>query len=305
MSVWALLFSDFRPPFRKSSLLWAAAAVIFCLQASQAFAAPKVEATVSSRRVRVNEPVIVEAKISWPSTEGPYKLETPEWKLENLKFVNESRAEESFAEGPQTWSRVSIRFEYAPEKVGNASIGFIRMSCSDVRTQATKKIEITRQVDVEVRAAPRSGIWFLVITVILAGLFTAGGFFVAWQSRTSAVKEQEDQDERERGKFDLLIARIENAQGAARDKAVEWGKQLKNFAVSKYALAAGSVMTERETFEALKGSNTIPRQELEAVGRLFERISGVKFSPKEPPPSDMAELKNDILSFIRGKRITG
>lgn len=264
------------------------------------FAAPTSEIMVSKEQLALDETITVEVKFSWPKSEGLYKFVPPEWKLQNLKFVNESRADESFQKEGVPWNRVDIKYEFKPEKEGKASIGLAKLSYLNTATQESGSLTIVRRVDFTITRAQRSAFWFINMTLILAGVLVAGGAFVAWHSKMSAAKMQQEKERRAKSEFEAVISKIQNVQGSSKDKAFEWGTQFKIFMVHYFHLPS-SIMTEQEAMDALKNSTEISKKELEKVSSIFERISVAKFATKDIPEENIAALQRDLIEFIQGK----
>lgn len=273
--------------------------------ASDGFATgPKTSVMVSDQDVYLDQLVSIEAKLTWPQSEGVYKFMEPEIATENLEFDHDSRSEETYMAGGRPWQRATLTYYFKPQAAGAAALKHIKIAYLNTQTQESGTITLIRTVDFKVHPSQRAGFWLISMVLIVVVILVGGGVLAMWSSKRSGDKIQRDQVRTEKNELDAVLGKIQNASGTTQKEVVfDWAKQFKIFVIHQYGLPK-TLMTETDTLEAIKGAN-LPQTERMKVEQLFEGLSAAKFTSKDLNDEEFHRLQNALISFIKSKQIVG
>jgi hypothetical protein len=281
-------------------------ASLFCLALCFAFAPAShaihtYEVVVSGHDISLDENLNVEVKIVWLQSEGQYKLLPAEWNLTNLKYVDDSRSQESFVEEGEACTRVIIRYVFKPLTEGPAYIKQFKMGYVNLKTKENATITVVKSVDFNIKRAKKSGfvLEFTVAFFISAAII---GFIVfTIQTKRAAIRAQREKIIRDRQIYMEIVAGIEEAKGLnQREIAFEWSRHFNTFLFQHYHLSK-SLITEQEIIEAVRQGKDIDEVEFLTVKNIYERLAEFKFSPTDLSLTKFQTLQRDLLTYIKGK----
>jgi hypothetical protein len=275
--------------------------VLCCAKTPFAYAIHTYEVVVSGHDISLDENLTVEVKIKWPQAEGQCKLFPAEWDLVNLRYLDDSRSQESYVDDGETWTRAVIKYVFKPLSEGPASIKHFRMGYTNLKTKETATLTVVKSVDFLIKRAKKSGAVLQITIAFFVGVAVISFIVISIQVKRSALRAQREKIIRDRQTYMDIISGIEGAKGInQREIAFEWSRHFNAFLFHHYHLSK-SLITEQEILEAVKLGKDIDNVEFLTVKSIYERLAEIKFSPTDLSLTKFKSLERDLLVYIKGK----
>ena len=274
-------------------------ALLFFIRIGTATAEPTVDVIASATEINLNETVTLSLVIEWPKTEADYAFLLPTFTPKNLTVERQGESQETFLRDGAEWLRKTFSIELKPIAIGTGRVGSFRLGYIEPSSQKGGSYTVAEQ-NFLIKKPPFKFVlpkFVIVITVSTVAMVTITVVFLKLKSHKKQVFIPEHQQRLTRYKEEISKA----DPGAGKEFLQTWSLSLRQAVGELYGLGTGS-FTENEVARAL-AKKDVPRDEIEKVSSLFNRLHEAKFSGSGLAHHDLRRLQVDLIDFIQGKQV--
>jgi len=285
---------------------FAASLVLILLGASvSAWAAPRLEVSLSPQELHPGESTQMTIEIFWPQDEGPYTFAFPSLSLKNLTLSRQGESEESASIQGAVWAKKTFVLELKAWEPGDGTVEGFPLNYTDAQGAAAGSLQVLAHT-VRITALPRSprGVFAAAggaaVVLLLAGLW---GLRRMRGKRKKSALPEENKSEAE--KTILRIRQLAEAseKDPAETRLRQIGTALRSFVIAHYELGDAG-LGENDMIRSLE-SKKQDSQEINILRELFARLHEVKYSGTRLTDRDLKEFSEEIVRYLSGKRVVG